>query len=154
MEKKTVEVGFVDFWPGFDPADNFIVAALSERYEVVVSERPQILFFSCFGQRFTGYDCVRVFYTPENLVPDFNVADYAIGFHYLDFGRRYLRYPIYHAYGYDGKLIDYKVFTGGGLPPANSAVSSTPTGSGLRRSGNSSLIFSLPINGSIRAAAT
>ena len=75
MEKKTVEVGFVDFWPGFDPADNFIVAALSERYEVVVSERPQILFFSCFGQRFTGYDCVRVFYTPENLVPDFNVAD-------------------------------------------------------------------------------
>ncbi|MGB7842375.1 MAG: glycosyltransferase family 10, partial [Salinimicrobium sp.] len=36
---------------------------------------------------------VRIFYTGENLIPDFNLCDYAIGFSYLEFGDRYLRYP-------------------------------------------------------------
>ena len=77
---------------------------------MVLSEEPDILLFSCFGERFTKYDCVRVFYTPENLVPDFNVADYAIGFHYMNFGRRYLRYPMYLTYQRSySQIIDSKI---------------------------------------------
>ncbi len=36
---------------------------------------------------------VKIFYTGENLIPDFNLCDYAIGFSHLEFGDRYLRYP-------------------------------------------------------------
>lgn len=39
---------------------------------------------------------IRIFYPPpENLVPDFNICDYAIGFHYLDFEDHYFRFPLY-----------------------------------------------------------
>lgn len=37
----------------------------------------------------------------ENLVPDFNIYDYGIGFSRMDFGDRYLRWPLYRLYKYD-----------------------------------------------------
>ena len=43
---------------------------------------------------------MRIFYTAENLVPDFNICDYGIGFHYLDFADRYIRYPLYLVNGF------------------------------------------------------
>jgi len=46
------------------------------------------------------YHCVRIFFTAENHVPDFNLVDYGIGFHYLDFGDRYIRYPLYFVDGF------------------------------------------------------
>lgn len=42
-----------------------------------------------------NYDCVRVWITGENIRPDFNLVDYAIGFDKLQFGDRYLQYPLY-----------------------------------------------------------
>ena len=43
-------------------------------------------------------------YTGENQVPDFNICDYAIGFHYIDFQDRYIRFPLYHFYQQDYEL--------------------------------------------------
>ena len=40
-------------------------------------------------------NCVKIFYTQENILPDFNYADYGIGYDYIDFGERYIRYPIF-----------------------------------------------------------
>ena len=42
---------------------------------------------------------MKIFFTGENICPDFNLYDYAVGFEYLDFGDRYLRWPLYYAYG-------------------------------------------------------
>lgn len=42
-----------------------------------------------------NYDGIRIFATGENVRADFNYCDYAIGFDYMQFEDRYLRYPLY-----------------------------------------------------------
>ncbi|MDR2657097.1 MAG: hypothetical protein LBB86_04650, partial [Oscillospiraceae bacterium] len=93
MEK--LRVWFTDFWPTFDPNNNPFLDALGKRYDVDVTQPPDVLFHSVFGREFMEYDCLRVFYTGECCTPDFNACDYAIGFDYIDFGDRYLRLPLY-----------------------------------------------------------
>ena len=41
------------------------------------------------------YDCVRILCIGENISPNFNLCDYAIGFDYLTFQDRYFRMPLY-----------------------------------------------------------
>lgn len=91
---KTVRIYFTDFWPGFDQSHNFIMDELKKKYKLEIdSQNPQYLFYSVFGNDFLNYSCVRIFRTGEACVPDFNVCDYALGFDYINFGDRYLRYP-------------------------------------------------------------
>ena len=98
----TKKVKYVDFWKGFDPKNNFLQQILDVAVcDTELSEEPDYLFCSVFGHEDLDkkYDnCVKIFFTGENLCPDFNLYDYAIGFEYLDFGDRYLRYPLYYAY--------------------------------------------------------
>ncbi len=102
-----VTVKFVDFWDCFDENDNKFLSALRSRYGVEVipassDEEPEILFYSRNGQKHLDYDsAIKVYYTGENDVPDFNECDYAISFHRLDFGKRHLRYPLYMMYEID-----------------------------------------------------
>ena len=104
---KSVSVKFIDFWEGFDETDNKFLSALRSRYVVEVipaasSEEPEILFYSRNGQLHLEYDSpIKVYYTGENDVPDFNECDYAISFHRIEFGKRHLRYPLYMLYEYD-----------------------------------------------------
>ncbi len=93
---KIIKLWFSDFYEGFDPTNNYLHNLLYDIYKVELSsENPDYLIFSCYGNDFLNYDCVRIFYTGENLRPDFNLCDYAIGFDHLNFGERYLRYPNY-----------------------------------------------------------
>lgn len=92
---RQIKVKFVGFWPEFDANDNFIINSLRKKYDIVLSEEPEYLFSSCFSDDYLDYDCVRIFYTGENLCPDFNAFDYAIGFEHMEYGDRYLRYPNY-----------------------------------------------------------
>lgn len=92
---RTIKINFCDFWGDFNPVDNFIIRALRERYAVEISDNPDYLFFATFGIRHLDYKCVKIMFTGENLVPDFNVADYAMGFDWLSFGDRYMRLPLY-----------------------------------------------------------
>lgn len=93
-----IKVAFVDFWSHFDP-DNFIlIKALRENHIVEILQNPQeadYVFFSLFGEEhwFLPDRCVKIFYTGENVCPDFNACDYAVGFEWLTFGDRYLRLP-------------------------------------------------------------
>ncbi|WP_423818718.1 glycosyltransferase family 10 [Salinimicrobium sp. TIG7-5_MAKvit] len=92
---KPVKIWFTDFYKGFDPANNYLYEILSRHYELVLDpENPDFLIYSCYGHDFLKYpNPVKIFYTGENLVPDFNLCDYALGFSHLEFGNRYLRYP-------------------------------------------------------------
>ena len=93
-----IKVAFVDFWSHFDP-DNFIlIKALREHHDVEIKQNPadaDYVFFSLFGDEhwFLPDSCVKIFYTGENVCPDFNVCDYAVGFEWLTLGDRYLRLP-------------------------------------------------------------
>ena len=93
---KKIRIKFVDFWDKFDCENNFFVSILKEKYEVEFSEEPQYLFYSMFSKNFLKYNnCVRIFFTGENIIPDFNLCDYAMGFDWIIFGDRYLRTPLY-----------------------------------------------------------
>ena len=56
------------------------------------------VFHSVFGRKVHRYDGIRIFVTGENVTPDFNTTDYAVGFDHLTFGDRYKRIPLYRFY--------------------------------------------------------
>lgn len=99
---KTIRIQFVDFQPSYDPTTNFLYHWLKAReaYHVeIVTEHPDYLVYSVFGDEHLHYnDCIKIFWTGENQIPDFNFCDYAIGFHHITFEDRYLRYPLYNLY--------------------------------------------------------
>ena len=103
MTVRRPRIGFCDFWPGHEK-DNFFRDFLEEHFGAVVSNEPDYVFYSNYGDEHLKYDDrVKIFYSGENAVPDFNFCDYALGFHRLDFGDRYLRFPLYlHYRGLDG----------------------------------------------------
>lgn len=82
---KTLKVNFVDFWPGFDIVGNFITEILAEQYKLEISQNPDILFCSHFGETYKKYnDCVKVFIAAEVQPIDLSHYDYVIGYQYMD----------------------------------------------------------------------
>lgn len=92
---KTVKINFVDFWDDFNPQSSKFFSILSKKFNVIIDDNPEYIFFSCFGFKHLNYDCIKIFYTGEQVSVDFDLCDYAIGFDYLVFEDRYIRYPYY-----------------------------------------------------------
>jgi alpha(1,3/1,4) fucosyltransferase len=106
--KPKIKIKFTDFWPP-DKNSNFFPKLLETKYDISISDNPDYLFYSCFGNDFLNYDCVRIFYTGENWgKPDFNLCDYALGFDYLSLDDRYIRFPHYLMYTEDFMLAKNK----------------------------------------------
>ena len=94
--RKEIYINFTDFPSPYSQKENDFINILSKYYNVVLSNRPDFLFYSVFGNKHEKYNnCVKIFYTGEVITPNFNECDYAIGFDYINFENRYLRYPIY-----------------------------------------------------------
>lgn len=74
---------------------HFIYKILKKYYDVEFSETPDYVFYNESTHEHLKYDCIKIFYTGENISPNFNLCDYAIAFDYLEFGDRYYRYPLY-----------------------------------------------------------
>jgi hypothetical protein len=107
---KRIKIYFEDFWPGFDIESNFITEFLRQEYVVVIDNNPDYLFFSVFDYNHLKYrNCIKIFYSGENIEPDFNLCDYAIAFQHLNAGDRYLRHPLFVDSGFEkieNKQID------------------------------------------------
>lgn len=73
----------------------YIYDILTKHYDVELSEQPDYLFYHESTYEYLNHDCIRIFYTGENISPDFNLCDYAFGFDHMDFGDRYYRMPLY-----------------------------------------------------------
>lgn len=92
---KTIKINFSDFSIGFNKKNNFIYNELIKLFEVEISENPDILFFSCYGMKYLLYNnCKKVFWTGENMRPDFDGADYCITFDYNEHPNHY-RFPLW-----------------------------------------------------------
>lgn len=89
-----------------NPEDFFIINCLKKRYQVSIVENPDYLIYSQNSEDYLKHKCVRIFYTVENLVPDFNICDYGIGFQYLNFEDRYMRFPVYLNDGFKAYVGD------------------------------------------------
>lgn len=94
---KNIKIKFVDFWYGFSPDKNYFFKLLSSYYNPELSDIPDILIFSCYGTEHLKYDCIKIYFTAENLRPDFAGCDYAISFDYNNHPRHY-RLPLYALY--------------------------------------------------------
>ena len=94
---ETVRIDFADFWhPDSTEAKqrNPLYRLLSQRFQLELSAHPDFLIHSCFGRRFTDYKCIRIFYTGENVRPNFDECDYAFSFDYPVTDRNY-RLPLW-----------------------------------------------------------
>lgn len=93
---KTIKIKICNF----DPNDHcsygyYFVNILKKHYKIEFSEKPDYVFYNESSYEHLNYDCIKIFYTGENITPNFNLCDYAIGFDYVEFGDRYFRLPIY-----------------------------------------------------------
>lgn len=76
-----------------------LCARVADRYLChETPDRPDFFFFSGFQHRELLHSGIRVFVTGENLIPDFNLADFAIAFAPIEFPGRYLRWPLFRFY--------------------------------------------------------
>ncbi len=99
MTRKKVKVYFTDFWDTLVPDNNYFYNMLSELYDVEIdSEKPDILFYSVFGVNFLRYNCKRVFFTGENIRPNYDECDWSFSFDYSDNPKNY-RLPLYALFG-------------------------------------------------------
>lgn len=97
VEKKRIFVNFVDFPKAsyeLSLKNNFLLKILQKHYDVIMTEKPDFLFYNVFGNSFEKFsDCVKIFFTNEVVAPNFNECDYAIGYDYINFENRYFRFP-------------------------------------------------------------
>jgi hypothetical protein len=80
--------------------EQFYRRILRGRANLVASDRPDFVFCGVFDRKNSflkyGDRPIRIYFYTENVVPDFNLFDYAFGFHDLRFGARHLRIPYYY----------------------------------------------------------
>lgn len=104
--KRKIRIKFEDFWPTFDPKDNFFYDFLSRRYDVELVDDPDFLIYSLFGRNFEKYDCVRIFFSGEVFGPNLKECDYAFSCRFPNGNSRLYRLPQYAQYGNPKRLLE------------------------------------------------
>ena len=106
---KYIDCGFVIINDTHRDFFKQVIDFYNENAEIIIDEEnPDYLIYSCFGKDFLTYNCIRIFYSGENMVPDFNLCDYGISFFYLEFEDRYIRYPNFMGYGSQADYLEEK----------------------------------------------
>lgn len=99
---KTIKIGWAGAGGDFtNPLSSmhFIYEFLERNYRVELSDNPDYLI--CVPTDFADLrfrDCVKIAFSIENIVPDFNRFDYVMAFDEIAFGDRYLRMPLFAGY--------------------------------------------------------
>ena len=114
----SIKIAFSDFWGGFNYhpdinvnsdimyyGDNTLYEMLSERFDISTSNSPDILIYSVFGNSHTRYNCKKIFYTGENIRPNYSQCDYSLTFDYLN-DERNLRFPLSAITLYESNIRD------------------------------------------------
>lgn len=103
--KQKIRCYFTDFWARFDY--KYDLAILLSEYEIIIDkENPDYLFYSCFGSDHLNYDdCIKIFWSEENMIPDLNLCDYSVSLSDIQCGDRTFRQYLSLAFR-DKKLYD------------------------------------------------
>jgi hypothetical protein len=92
--KPVIKLAYSDFWPDFNRETDYFTRIIRRHYKINWSDQPDFLIYSVFGFGYLPHRCVRIFYTGENVRPDFRDCDYAFSFDYVDRPEHY-RLPYY-----------------------------------------------------------
>jgi len=119
MPKPSIRIKFVDYYNGCNSVNESLYKLLLPYYDVQLVDNPDYIFVGGMGHDHLKYDCIKIFETGENFVPDFNLFDYAFGHQYINFGDRYMRRPHYCVYpefkrlGNDAQMPDQALLNRG-----------------------------------------
>ena len=108
MIRNKIKIDFADFWGGFEKNNNYFYNLLSKDFDVEISSNPDFLFYSVFGSSNLSYKCTKIFFSGENIGPDYNNCDYSMCHDFINDERHY-RLPLYILTGGYYDLIDKKV---------------------------------------------
>lgn len=91
----------------FDPQDNIFTRLLAKEYDVriVPMAEAEVLIYSTFGEAHRAFRGRKVFFTSENVLPDFDACDHAITFSHLPEDPRHYRLPQYVFYVDDPRRL-------------------------------------------------
>lgn len=92
---KKLKINYYDFGKNFDAENHHFTKLLRTKYDVEISNEPDYIFYTVFGNKHHAFDGIRIFWTGEQMCPNFNVCDYAFGHSYLTFEDRYMRFPLW-----------------------------------------------------------
>ncbi|MCX7412774.1 MAG: glycosyltransferase family 10 [Planctomycetia bacterium] len=107
MPLPLIRLKFVGFWDGFDTHENVFTRLLARGHRVEICDDPDFIIYSYIGRRrrdFFQYDCVRIFFTGENIPPDWNACDWAFTFEHTTHPRHF-RLPLWGLYGDPAALV-------------------------------------------------
>lgn len=94
---KTVKLNYVGVAEDFDKKQNLIYDILKlNGYDVQIVDDPDYIVCDFSGgnyYRYCQYPQVRIMYSSENYIPDFNLIDYAISPYPIQFGDRHFQLP-------------------------------------------------------------
>ena len=95
--KKTIKLNYAGVEKEFNKKQNLIYDILTlNGYNVEISDDPDYLICDVFGENpfeYCGTPQVRIMYTGENIIPDFNLIDYSICPYPIQFGDRNFHLP-------------------------------------------------------------
>jgi len=94
---KKIKIKICDYDPSVDVSfGKFFLKYLQGHFDVELSDDPDYVFFYERSEEYLKYPkAIRIFFTGENVHPDWNICDYAISFDRIDFGDRHFRLPLY-----------------------------------------------------------
>src|SRR5574343_592302 len=99
-----IKIWYTDFWSDLNP-DTFYLTNMFRKtgHEIIITdESPDYVIYSSFPGN-NGFEYPRyllskkIFYTGENIRPNFDNCDYAMTFDFIE-NERHLRLPIYNLY--------------------------------------------------------
>lgn len=96
-----MKLALTDFWDGFQNNNNFFLDLFQSIDSTVELSTPQdcdVLIYSCFGKQHLNYsptNKIKIFYTGENLRPNFNECTYSFTFDFDSYEGRNIRIPLW-----------------------------------------------------------
>jgi len=98
---RALKINFGYFWQHFRKEDNYFTRLLSIKYDIEISDKPDLYFFthSYDGTHdYLKYKCNRVFIGCENERANWNICDYVLDFDFINNNPRHKRWPIWATY--------------------------------------------------------
>ena len=99
-----MRLAFTDFWQypkPFNPDNNFLIhliRSVKNDVEIVSADKADVIIYSIFGNEHKKYNCKKIFFTGENIRPNFEECDFSISFDFDDYQDRNIRIPLWYFY--------------------------------------------------------
>lgn len=98
-----MKIALCDFWDDFNLTNNFFTHLFKEIYgdiQLTDIHNADIVIYSCFGHihHTAPKNAIKIFYTGENIRPNYNECQYSLTFDHNDYNGRNVRVPLWMIY--------------------------------------------------------